>query len=150
VGSIAKRVQDDIEIAQPSRFDNLRAIGIDETSYKKGHKYMTVIIDHATGHLIWAGKGYGKAVLSEFFNELSAEQRQAIRFVTADGARWIADCVAEYCKNAERCLDPFHVVGWATEALDNVRKRIVKEAQIKAASGETMRDAKKNGKTKRL
>jgi transposase len=39
VGSIARRVQASLEKRPPSRFDNLEAIGIDETSYKKGHKY---------------------------------------------------------------------------------------------------------------
>ena len=71
VGSIARRVQKSIESEQPSRFDDIEEIGIDETSYKKGHKYMTVIVNHKTGHLIWAKKGHGKEVLSEFFKELT-------------------------------------------------------------------------------
>jgi hypothetical protein len=40
----------------------------------------------------------------------------------ADGAEWIADVVSNRCPNAIRCADPFHVVGWATEALDAVRR----------------------------
>ena len=70
VGSIAKRVQKSLENEQPNRFDNLEETGIDETSYKKGHKYMTVIVNHKTGALIWAKKGHGKEVLTEFFKEL--------------------------------------------------------------------------------
>lgn len=54
---------------------------------------MTVIINHKTGHLVWAKKGYGKEVLTEFFKELTVEQRAEIKLVSADGARWIADCV---------------------------------------------------------
>jgi transposase len=96
VGSIARRVQKSLEDEQPNRFDNLVKIGIDETSYKKGHKYMTVIVNHETGHLIWAKKGHGKEVLREFFKGLTSEQRGSIKFVTADGARWIADCIKEY------------------------------------------------------
>ena len=53
---------------------------------------------------------------------LSEKQKQNIRFVTGDGARWIKDTVREHCPNAESCIDPFHVVSWATEALDRVRK----------------------------
>ena len=129
VGKIAQRVQDDLEKSAPSRFDNLEAIGIDETSYKKGRKYMTVVVDHKTGGLIWARKGFGKTVLTEFFEELTEEQRAKIRYVTADGARWIADCITGFCPNAERCVDPFHVVGWAAEALDEVRKAAVRQAK---------------------
>ena len=143
VGSIAKRVQDSLESCEPSRFDNLEAIGIDKTSYKKGHKYMTVIVDHRTGGLIWAKKGYGKEILKEFFEELSEEQRTKIRYVTADGARWIADCITDYCPNAERCVDPFHVVGWATDCLDEVRKAAVRLAKKEVAESGNAESAKK-------
>jgi transposase len=133
VGAIVKRVVDDIEKGARDRFNGLVRIGIDETSYKKGHKYMTVVVNHDTGALIWAFPGHGKGVLSEFFNALTEEQRQSILHVSADGARWIAECVAKYCPNAERCVDPFHVVSWATEALDEVRKGVWRNARAETA-----------------
>jgi transposase len=144
VGAICRRVQKCLEESQPSRFDNLEAIGIDETSYKKGHKYMTVIVDHKTGHLIWAKKGHGKEILASFFEELTEEQRAQIKKVTADGARWIASCVSEYCPNAQRLIDPFHVISWANDYLDEVRKQAVRQAKQEAAQGgKPMRSAKK-------
>ena len=143
VGSIAQRVQKTLEDEQPSRYENLVKIGIDETSYKKGHKYMTVIVNHETGHLIWARKGHGKEVLREFFKALTAEQRENIKFVTADGARWIADCVTEYCPKAERCIDPFHVVAWANDCLDEVRKQAIRQAERDASEGKTAERTKK-------
>ena len=148
VGSVARRVQKSLEDALPNRFDNLESIGIDETSYKKGHKYMTVVVDHKTGHLIWARKGHGKEVLIGFFEELSEKQRANIKHVTADGARWIADCVADYCPNAERCIDPFHVVMWANDALDEVRKSAVRQAKQDAANGKKAERTKKRGQQK--
>jgi transposase len=144
VGSIARRVQKSLEDEQPNRFDNLVKIGIDETSYKKGHKYMTVIVNHETGHLIWAKKGHGKEVLSEFFKALTPEQRASIKFVTADGARWIADCIKEYCPKAERCVDPFHVVSWANDCLDKVRNQAIKQAKKDASEGKRAERSKKN------
>jgi transposase len=143
VGSIARRVQTALEKNQPSRFDNLEAIGIDETSYKKGHKYMTVVIDHKTGHLIWAHKGHGKEVLTVFFDMLTEEQRNKIKHVTADGARWIADCVKDFCPNAERCIDPFHVVAWANDCLDGVRKSVVRQAKQDTIDGKKPERSKK-------
>jgi len=143
VGSIARRVQESLEKEQPSRLDNLEEIGIDETSYKKGHKYMTVVVNHKTGHLIWARKGHGKAILTGFFNELTEEQRENIKYVTADGARWIADCVSVYCPNATRCIDPFHVVAWVNDCLDEVRKTAVRQAKKEAAEGKKAVRAKK-------
>jgi len=143
VGSIAQRVAKSLEDAQPNRFDNLEKIGIDETSYKKGHKYMTVVVNHETGHLIWAQKGHGKEVLTEFFKALTEGQRAAIKYVTADGARWIADCVKEYCPNAERCIDPFHVVAWATDCLDEVRRQAIRQAKTDASEDKKAQRSKK-------
>ena len=145
VGSIARRVQQALEESNPSRFDDLEEIGIDETSYKKGHKYMTVVVNHETGHLIWAKKGHGKEVLSEFFEGLTEAQRAAITYVTADGARWIADCISKYCPNAKRCIDPFHVVAWANDCLDEVRKAAVRQAKQDAGDGKKSERSKKNG-----
>lgn len=132
VGGICRRVYEEMEKTGPSRFDGLVNIGIDETSYKKGHKYMTVVINHDTASVVWCGKGYGKEVLSQFFEQLTEEQRASIHCVSADGARWIAACVEEYCPNAQRCVDPFHVVSWATDALDQVRRQAWSEAHRQA------------------
>jgi transposase len=148
VGSIAQRVQESLEKLQPSRYDNLEEIGIDETSYKKGHKYMTVVINHKTGQLIWAKKGHGKEVLTEFFKELTKEQLKKIKYVTADGAKWIAACISEYCPQAERCIDPFHVVAWANECLDKVRNAAVKQAKKDASEGKKAERSKKKKVTK--
>ena len=143
VGSIAQRVQKSLENGQPNRFDDLEEIGIDETSYKKGHKYMTVIVNHKTGALVWAAKGHGKEVLTSFFKELTEEQRAKIKHVTADGARWIADCIKDFCPNAERLIDPFHVVAWANGALDEVRKSAVRQAKKAVAEGKSAERSKK-------
>ena len=132
VGSICSRVYQEMEEGSPSRFNGLVNIGIDETSYKKGHKYMTVVINHDTSSVIWCAPGYGKEVLSRFFRLLSEEQRVSIHCVSADGAKWIASCVEEYCPNAQRCIDPFHVVSWATDALDQVRREAWAEAHRQA------------------
>jgi len=149
VGEITKRVQESLEEGQPSRFDNLEKIGIDETSYKKGHKYMTVVVNHRTGSLIWAKKGHGKEVLTAFFKELTQEQRANIKLVSADGARFIADCINEFCPNAERCIDPFHVVAWANDCLDEVRKAVVRDAKKDAANDVSVQGGKKNESSKR-
>ena len=139
VGEIVKRVHDDIKAARGSLFNGLVRLGIDETSYQKGHKYMTVIVNHDTGKLLWAGKGHGKAVLDQFFMQLTPGQRAGIQHVTADGARWIAESVAEWCPQAKRSIDPFHVVKWATDTLDEVRRLVWREARAKGKRGTTKR-----------
>lgn len=130
VGGICKRVADELDQeAGGSRLQGLRRIGIDETSYKKGHKYMTVVVDHDRGCAVWCAKGHGKAQLEAFIGELTDEQREDIEVVTADGARWIADVVAEHLPKAELAIDPFHAVSWCTDALDELRKEAWREAR---------------------
>jgi transposase len=121
VGAIITRVWADVEELH-DRFAGLTRIGIDEISYKRGHKYLTVVVDHDTGRLVWAAPGKDKATLSAFFDALGEERCAQITHVSADGADWIADVVAIRCENAVRCADPFHIVKWATEALDVVRR----------------------------
>lgn len=129
VGRCISRSMKDLEPDLSKRLDNLVNIGIDETSYKKGHKYITVIVNHDTNTVVWAHEGHGKTILEQFYKLLTKEQRESIKVVTGDGARWITECVEEYTPNCERCVDPFHVVEWAMEAVDEVRKEAWREAQ---------------------
>ena len=121
VGRIITRVVEE-QGPQQSRLDNLRRIGIDEISYRKGQRYLTVVIDHDTGDLVWAAPGANKAVVHEFFDLLGEEGCRRIELVSADAAAWIQRVVEERCQNAQVCMDPFHVVQWATSALDEVRR----------------------------
>lgn len=102
--------------------DGLTAIAVDEVKYKKGHKYLTVVCDHVTGRVVWAAKGRSKAVVGDFFDALG-DRAGDLAFVTADGAKWITDVVAARAPEAIVCLDTFHVISWATTALDEVRRQ---------------------------
>jgi len=102
--------------------DGLVAIAIDEVKYKKGQRYLTVVCDHVTGKVVWAAKGRSKAVVGEFFDALGDDRAAGLQFVTADGASWVRDVVAERAAAAIVCLDTFHVISWATDALDEVRR----------------------------
>ena len=123
VGSIVTRVVADID-TQVDRFDGLRRIGIDEISYKRGHKYLTVVVDHDSGRLVWAAPGRDAKTLRRFFDALGDQRCKLITQVSADAADWIATVVAERCSQAVVCADPFHIVKWATEALDEVRRQV--------------------------
>jgi transposase len=123
VGSIVARVSGDAEKVT-DRLANLRRIGIDEISYKKSHRYVTCVVDHETGRLVWAAPGRDKETLGRFFDALGEQRCAQITHVSADGAEWISKVVDTRCPNAVRGADPFHVVAWATEALDQVRRDV--------------------------
>ncbi len=116
--------------------DHLVRIGIDELSHRKGQRYLTVVVDHDSGLLVWAAPGRDKKTLRRFFDLLGEERSQRIELVSADGATWIEDVVGERCPNAGICLDPFHVVQWATAALDEVRREVWNAARRAGQSAE--------------
>ena len=142
VGSIVRRVEGELS-KDINRFDNLVNIGIDETSYKKGHKYITVIVNHDKNTVVWVGKGHGKAVLEDFFKLLTDEQKANIKAVSGDGAHWIKDTVSENCHDAVFCIDPFHVVSWVTTILDEVRREIWNDARRELAKEKKTKKANK-------
>ena len=134
VGSIVERVVADGRAARDP-FEGLERIGIDEIGYKKGHRYLTICVDHDTGRLIWAGVGANKATLAGFFKLLGYERCQRIRLVSADAAEWIGHMVAKRCRGATVCIDPFHVVQWSTKALDEVRAQVWHHARRNGLTG---------------
>jgi transposase len=128
VGAIVARVWADIE-ALGDRLDGLTRIGIDEISYKRGHKFLTVVVDHDSGRLLWAAPGREAQTVRGFFELLGPDRCATITHVSADQAPWIAEVVTEHCPQAVQCADPFHVVKWAIDALDEVRREVWREAR---------------------
>ena len=106
----------------------LTRIGIDEIAYRKGHRYLTVVVDHGTGRLVWAAEGRNQDTLGRFFDQLGAERAAALTHVSCDGAEWIHALVRLRAPQALICLDAFHVVAWAMKALDKVRVRTMTKA----------------------
>jgi transposase len=108
--------------ATTDRLTGLRRIGVDEISYRKGHRYLLCVVDHDTGRLVWADKGRDSATLRRFFDVLGEERAALLTHISADGAEWIHTVAAERAPQALVCLDAFHVVAWAAAALDAVRR----------------------------
>ncbi len=146
VGSIIARVWADVD-ARHDRLAGLTRIGIDEISYKRGFKFLMVVVDHDRRRLVWAAPGRTSATVGEFFDLLGPDRCAQITHVSADGADFIDTIVADRCPGAVRVADPFHIVRWATDALDEVRRASWNEARAQArtepkrASGRPRNDA---------
>lgn len=139
VGGIISRV---VEQAKQGRdmLADLTRIGIDEISFRKGQRYLTVVIDHDTGRLVWAAEGRDRKTLNRFFDELGPQRCSQIELVSCDMAAWITGPVEDRCPGAEVCLDAFHVVQLATDALDEVRRSVWNEAR-KAGMGDQAKES---------
>jgi transposase len=124
VGGIVMRVVADRRTRVADPLEGLRRIGIDEISYRTGQRYIMGVVDHDTGRLVWARDGRDATVLGEFFALLGTERCRTIALVSCDQGRWVRRALAEHCPGAVICMDPFHVVQLATEALDEVRREV--------------------------
>jgi transposase len=123
VGSICERVAADAG-RDVDLLAGLRWIGIDEISHRVGQRYLTVVVDHHTGRLVWAQAGRDRHTVEAFLDALGPERCEQIELVSADRASWISGPIAERCPHAVRCVDPFHVVALATDALDQIRREV--------------------------
>jgi transposase len=140
VGAICERVAVEAR-RQTDLLDGLRRIGIDEISHRKGQRYLTVVVDHDSGRLVWTAPGRDRSTVEAFFDALGPTRCKQIELVSCDMASWIAGPVADRLPDAVRCVDPFHVVMLATDALDEIRREVWNDAR-KAGETTIARDLK--------
>lgn len=74
-------------------------------------------------------KNHGKSVFQSFFDILTEEQKKSIQVIAADGAKWVDEVIKEESLEIARCVDTFHVISWALDALDGVRKSVANEVK---------------------
>jgi transposase len=140
VGRICERVSAEAKAGR-DLYANLTKLGFDEISIRKGQKYLTVVVDHHTGRLVWASFGRDRKTVEKFLDLLGEQRCKQIQLVSCDDADWITLPIAERCPNAEICLDPWHIVKAATDALDEVRRAVWNEAR-RAGNKQLAKDLK--------
>lgn len=119
VGEIVERVV--AEHLDEKRLDGLVAIGVDEISYRRHHRYLTSVVDHHSGGIVWCAPGRNAATLQGFF-DLLGERRHSIKAVSIDMSGGYEKAIRQSLPDAEVCFDPFHVVRLAQRAVDQVRR----------------------------
>lgn len=105
-----------------AQLDGLRAILVDEKAVRKGHNYVTVVINADTGELLYMAEGRKKETLAAFFEQLTAEQRASIEAVGIDRSGAYQAAIEEYLPGAEIVYDRFHLVANINAAIDEVRR----------------------------
>jgi transposase len=128
VGRVCERVADEA-LGERDMLAGLKRIGIDDFSHRKGQRYLTVVVCHDTGRLVWAAPGRDRQTVLGFLDLLGKDRCEQIELISCDMAESIASAITERCPNATRCVDPFHVIQLATDALDEVRREVWNEAR---------------------
>jgi len=124
VGSIIERVV--ARRLDPDRLDGIRWIGVDEFGYRKRHRYLTLVVDHERRRVVWSVKGRGHEALGSFFDALGAERVAKLESATIDMAGGYIKALRERAPHVEIVFDRFHVQRLASDALDEVRRSLVR------------------------
>ena len=106
-----------------------RAMSVDEVAWKKGHSYVTNVVDIDKRAVIWNHDKHGKSVLDAFYESLTEEERATIEVVACDGAKGFLSSSRHYAENALIVLDHFHVKAYLSAALEDVRKQELAKAK---------------------
>jgi transposase len=118
VDRIVKRVVADY--LDEGRLEGLYHLGVDEVSYRRGHRYLTVVVDHDTGRVVWVAKTRAKQALTSFYDALGPERCEQIAAVSMDMTSIYREATRESAPNAVICLDPFHAMQWVNQTLESV------------------------------
>ena len=123
--AILQEKADDLLVPTPAP----KAMSVDEVAWKKGHSYVTNVVDIDRRIVIWNHDKHGKSVLDAFYESLTEKERAEIEVVACDGARGFLSSSRQYAENALIVLDHFHVKSYLGAALDDVRKQELAKAK---------------------
>jgi transposase len=121
-------------------YEGLKRLAIDEIAVKKGHNYMTVVLDYDTGRVVWMGEGRQTATIDEFFEAMPTEVREGIEAVAIDMWEPYINAVKRWCPQADVVFDLFHVVKAFNKVIDDIRNEEYRNAD--AAGRETLKGSK--------
>ena len=109
------------------RLKELRHIAIDEISTRKGHKYLTIVMDLHSGAVVFVGHGKGADALNPFWQRLHASRAQ-VQAVAMDMSAAYYQAVREHLPNAAVVFDWFHIVQLLNDKLSALRRELHREA----------------------
>ncbi len=99
----------------------VKHLGIDEFSLRKGHNYMTIFIDLATGRILHAVEGRSKYDI-EAFLKILAKKAKKLKAVAMDMSRSYSSAVAEHVPEADIVFDRYHIMAIINKAIDTCRR----------------------------
>ncbi len=123
VGNCIERAVERRRPADP--LAGLQQIGVDELSYRKHHKYLTLVADLVEGRIVWGKEGKDAATLKAFFDELGEERLLLLETICSDMSGAYISAINDVRKQApdlEHVYDRFHVQALVSKALVETRR----------------------------
>ena len=113
-------------------FKDVRYIAVDEFSIRKGHDYMTIVLNLETGAILHAQEGKDSAALFSFLKKAKRENAP-LKAVAMDMSSAFVSAVRKvFGSTVDIVHDPFHVVSMANEAINETRKDLVRSLDDEA------------------
>jgi len=111
---------------------DISRIGIDETSCKKGHNYITVVVDMDNSKVIYATEGKDSKTIEKFTKDLKDHNGvpENITDISMDMSSAFISGAEKYLPNADITFDKFHVMKVINNAVNEVRRIEAKEQEI--------------------
>ena len=111
-------------IGDRRRRQRCRVLLVDETSIRRRHRYVTVIVNGDTGQVLDMLPGRSEASLSRFFAAQGARWCRGVQVVVSDGSKPYRAAIDRHLGHATHVLDRFHVIGWFAAGLTAVRRDV--------------------------
>ena len=124
----------------------VKHIGIDEKSYKKRHKYVTIVTDLDASEVLWVGRGRKRETLDRFWKSLSPQQLTGIEGIAMDmWPAYIESTLAAVPEAHQKIVfDKFHIVKYLTHAVDLERRSATRtDATLKKTRYQWLRNPSK-------
>lgn len=110
------------DLPEPN-LDGIEALLVDEKAVRRGHGYVTLVINAKTGELLHLHEGKKKASLEAFFGKLTPQQKATIQAVCIDRNGAFRAVIQEHLPQAEIVFDKFHLLSNLGKVIDEVRRR---------------------------
>ena len=133
-GKVFRAVQWVVEYGLEHRdLSGVKAIGVDEVAWQKGHHYLTVVyqLDAGCRRLLWVGQDRTVTTLLRFFQFWGPERTEGLQYVCSDMWRPYLQVLAKKAGHALHILDRFHIMANLNKALDKVRAEEMRALKAK-------------------
>jgi len=115
----------------PPKLDELKYLLVDEKAVRRGHNYVTLVMNGENGELLYMAEGKKKQSLKGFFDLLNKGQKATVKAVAMDRAGSYYQVVRKEIPKADIVFDKFHLVANFNGVIDEVRRSEWRKADKK-------------------
>ena len=98
-------------------------VGMDEKSFLKGHRYVSILVDHSRKCVLEVAEGRDEMAVNSLWTSLTSDQRQSVKAVSMDFWQAYKSGALRHVPQAKIVHDKFHISKYLNESVDKVRRQ---------------------------